>query len=98
MGSRLRVAICTAVVLATAALPTAALANPANAPANTDFGPTVATGAQTEGGIGPSASFAAKLGLADDSVHRLLGVTPPGDPYSGPQPPPICGPGCSGTG
>src|SRR5215212_9950084 len=96
MGSRFRVIAALAVLSAMASFPALASANPANAPGNTEFGPAVATGAQVDGGIGTSASFLAGIGLVEDSVLFSLGITPPGNPYTGPQPPPICGAGCGG--
>jgi hypothetical protein len=98
MGSRFRVLLAAAAAAAVAVCPAVALGNSAGAPADTGFGRIVANGAQTEGGIGSDVSIVARQGLMDDAVHRLLGLTPPGNPpKGGPIPPPICGPGCGAT-
>ena len=96
MGARIRFVVSiVSVVLATAVVPSVGFANdPAGAPPQQQLGTAISTGAQQDGGIGGTASVVAGLGLADDSVLHLMGLTPPGDPYSGPSPPPICGPGC----
>lgn len=97
MGSRLRCTVGTiGIMLAALAVPAGALANnPAGAPAE-PIGQVLGPAASTEGGFGPSASFVAGLGLVDDVFLKGLGVTPPGNPYSGPELPPICGAGCGG--
>jgi len=90
MGSRVRAIVGTAVVLGTAAFPAGALAN---ASGSNSIGPIISAAAQ-QGGIGATASTAARLGLADDSIIRLRGGTPPGNTPEGPINTPICGPGC----
>lgn len=95
MGSRLRCLVATGVVLAALAVPTAALsANTTGAPAD-GVGPLISSGA-AGGDIGVGASVVGQLQLVDDVILKANGITPPGNPYSGPQPPPICGAGCGG--
>jgi hypothetical protein len=86
-----------AILAAGLVFPAGAAANRASAPAN-GLGPLISAAATEDGGIGVGASSVAQVGLADDSVLMLLGLTPPGNPNQGPIPPPICGPGCIGSG
>ena len=68
--------------------------NTTGAPAN-GVGSLISTGA-AGGDVGTGASFAGKLQLVDDVILKANGITPPGNLYSGPEPPPICGAGCGG--
>lgn len=95
MGSRFRCFGAACAVLAALALPAAAFAgNTTGAPAN-GVGSLISSGA-AGGAIGAGASAVAQVQLVDDAILKANGISPPGNPYSGPQPPPICGAGCGG--
>jgi hypothetical protein len=96
MGSRFSGALGTIALVTALAFPAGALAeNTTGAPAN-PIGQVLGPGAAADQGIGDGASTVGQLQLVDDVILKAAGLTPPGNVYSGPQPPPICGAGCGG--